>query len=541
VCLVVGGFALSAHSAGAGTGAGSLAVSVAGADPTGRIAAGDAHTCAIATTGRIWCWGDNDAGKLGDPGFAGVDSLVPRLSAALPGGRVANTIAAGRNHTCVLANDGTVWCWGENALGQLGIAAASASTPTQVVLGQGVLTLGAGGNTTCAELADGTARCWGSNTAGQWGDGTTSGVAAPGSHGTVTGVRATPGAGEFSAAGFSAGLIHVCATAAAGTVWCWGQATNGRLGSSSVSNALTPRGTAALGAGTAVQVASGHEHSCAVMSGGALACWGRNDRGQIGRDPVAVPDSGAPTAVAGLAAVRAAGGAKFTCVATTAGAARCFGLDNTGQLGDGAGDSSGATPRAVSGITGTVVDVVAGSAHACAVTDTGSVWCWGYNATGQLGANTSDTSMVAVAVGGLAVNPSTTTTTTTTIRSPAGAPESTTTSSTSSSTVARAGGGTTSTVAVVSGSPASTATEKGILTVRLGRSLTAARLAGAVGMAIPRRSQGTMRISISTGRRTCVFEGSSIRGARRGSCTVAVLLRPVRGRSILRTLTVRVR
>ena len=86
-------------------------VSISAIDPTGRIAAGDKHTCAIAVDDTIWCWGYNFFSQLGTSAFTDDFSIVPIQTTALPGSRIAKRIVAGANHTCVLATDGTVWCW----------------------------------------------------------------------------------------------------------------------------------------------------------------------------------------------------------------------------------------------------------------------------------------------------------------------------------------------------------------------------------------------------------------------------------------------
>ena len=101
-----------------------------------RIAVGDAHSCAIASNDVVWCWGDNTYGQLGSSAHAGLSnsrSTTPVQAAALPGGRVARAITSGKGHVCVLADDATVWCWGSNESGQLGVdVGPSRDLPTQV-------------------------------------------------------------------------------------------------------------------------------------------------------------------------------------------------------------------------------------------------------------------------------------------------------------------------------------------------------------------------------------------------------------------------
>ncbi|MEY2967053.1 MAG: hypothetical protein RLY50_1103, partial [Actinomycetota bacterium] len=520
---------------------------------TGRIAAGRDHTCGIDPDGAVWCWGDNLNGKLGDPTFTSGRSESPRRAAALPDGRVAEQIVAGTNHTCVRANDNTVWCWGASGAGQLGHVGLTGTSPTQVGQIQAT-TLGAGGNTTCAALTDGTARCWGLNDVGQWGDSTTSATPALGTLGVVSGVTSHPGGGQFSMESVDIGTSHVCAVAGSGATWCWGSAANGRLGSSSPTDASTPRGTATLPA-AAVQTAVGGAHTCVALADGTVSCFGLNNEGELGSDSTSVSSSDAPLAVTGLSNVsRVTAGDEFTC-AVASGQVRCFGANWSGQLGDGT-----STPRhssaPVSNIAGTAVDVVAGEFHACAVTETEDVWCWGLNRNGQLGIGNRVSQTSPQKISGLAIGTTTTTTTTSTtttstttttivgaapptgstgespIATPAQSP--THTSAASADVAAAATTTTTPKKSVAASSPSRR------VSVRRTRSLSASRIAAAAGLAIPRRSKGSMRITLVKGRDRCRFVGSSVRGVKRGTCSLRVVLIPKKGRTISRTVTVRV-
>ena len=134
-------------------------VSISAIDPTGRIAAGDKHTCAIAVNDTIWCWGDNTYSQLGSASFPDGLSLDPIQTTALPGSRIAKRIVAGANHTCVLATDGTVWCWGYNGYGSIGVTGGNQPDPVQVTLGTTATMIAAGGFTTCAVLSDNSLKC----------------------------------------------------------------------------------------------------------------------------------------------------------------------------------------------------------------------------------------------------------------------------------------------------------------------------------------------------------------------------------------------
>jgi alpha-tubulin suppressor-like RCC1 family protein len=197
---------------------------------------------------------------------------------------------------------------------------------------------------------------------------------------------------------------HLCALFEAGSVRCWaaGQPTQdmGQYGwaySPSLPPASYP--AVSLGAGrTAVALALGDVHSCALLDNGAVKCWGANDRGQLGLGDVfarggAAADMGdaLPAVALGGAARAIAAGASHTCALLTSGAVKCWGFNDAGQLGQGStttiGDQAGELEALPAvdlgpGRTATAIDV---GVHSCAVLDTGAVKCWGINTSGELG------------------------------------------------------------------------------------------------------------------------------------------------------------
>jgi len=145
-------------------------------------------------------------------------------------------------------------------------------------------------------------------------------------------------------------------------------------------------------------VAAGGGHACAIREGGAVWCWGRNDKGQLG-DGTAT-DSDVPVQVAGVSnAIRVGAGDAFSCALDEAGTVRCWGANETGQLGDGTmGDSR--APVQVSGVTD-AAQLAVGTNHSCVVLADDSVSCWGSNSAGQIGDGSMSTRMVPTAVSGL--------------------------------------------------------------------------------------------------------------------------------------------
>ncbi len=379
------------------------------------IAAGGGQTCALTSVGGVDCWGDNKAGELGDGTEANSSTPVPVKgvggSGALSG---VKAIAAGSynfpgEHTCALMSGGAVDCWGYNHAGQLGDGTEMSSATPAPVEGaggsgtlSGVKAVAAGGEHTCALTSGGGVDCWGANFDGQLGDGSTleSSTPAPvegaGGSGTLSGVKAVAAGGE-----------HTCALTSGGGVDCWGASKYGdygeygQLGDGSTANSSTPvavKGVGGSGTLSGVKaIAAGSEHTCALISGGGVDCWGYNDFGQLGdgtahsgtesSTPVEVEGVGGSGTLSGVVAI-ASGGA-YTCALTNRGGVDCWGFDWYGELGDGSTTES-STPVEVEGVGGSgrlsgVVAIAAGGSQACALTSGGGVDCWGENEFGELG------------------------------------------------------------------------------------------------------------------------------------------------------------
>lgn len=340
-----------------------------------NVTAGDAHSCAVTTSGGVQCWGRNDSAQLGDGSY--VNRGSPVLVSGLASG--VASVAAGSASTCALTSAGGVKCWGANYSGQLGDGTTTSRvTPVDVVgLTTGVTALAVGYQHACAVLASGAVQCWGSNGNGNLGDGTTTNRSVP-----------TPVVGLSG--GFSkvaAGLGHSCAQSAAGGLKCWGDNYWGQVGNGAGTTAsvLTPVDVVGLLTGVA-SVAAGYYHSCAVLNSGAMKCWGYGGAGELGDGtstnritPVDV--TGLPAAVVTISVSR-----QFSCAVLTTRSLFCWGFNDSGQLGLGNGLYSVAFPTPVSALGNVVSAVAAGATHACVtITGSGGVICWGSNSVGQVG------------------------------------------------------------------------------------------------------------------------------------------------------------
>lgn len=297
----------------------------------------------------------------------------------------ATRIDAGNSHSCALTPVGGVKCWGYNSNGQLGDGSkTSSNVPVQVVgLNSGVLDISVGGNVSCVVTTTGAAKCWGENFFMNLGDGTTNSSSVPVQvQGLTTGVSS-----------ISVGDIHTCAIVY-GAAKCWGYNGSGQLGDGTTNDSSFPVQVFGLTAGVS-SVSAGNAHTCALVYGSAK-CWGANGSRQLGNTAVQSMAS-SPRQVSGLTAGvnSISAGAEHTC-AVVFGAAKCWGGNNYGNLGNGTTTSS-SVPVQVSGLTSGVSSISAVGPHACAVVS-GAAKCWGMNTTGRLGNGTTTNSSIPVTV-----------------------------------------------------------------------------------------------------------------------------------------------
>jgi alpha-tubulin suppressor-like RCC1 family protein len=345
----------------------------------------------------VKCRGDNTSGELGGGTFSPAAEWIDVLG--LSSG--ASQLAAGADQTCALTNAGHVRCWGRNTTGQLGDGSLSLKIepPADVAgLTSGVSSLVTGSYHSCARTAAGGAKCWGANyygagfvfvASGAVGDGTFLDKPSP-----VDVIGLTGGV-----AALAAGSDHTCAVTTSGAAQCWGTNNFGQggYGSSDVSRA-TPSAVTGLASGVQ-SISAGRADTCALLAAGGVKCWGLNSSGQLGDGTTT--NRSTPVDVTGLAgALRTANGSVHTCAVLADGGIACWGDNGRGQLGDGTNTSKSQPVRVAVNRTAFTL-VVTGGAHTCALTTQGGVMCWGANETGQLGLNSAVDSNVPVDVPGL--------------------------------------------------------------------------------------------------------------------------------------------
>jgi len=223
----------------------------------------------------------------------------------------------------------------------------------------------------------------------------TDGTSVASKHATVA-KTVSVAASSKKAAAMSAGYAHNCLVTTKGKLQCWGYNVSGQVGDGTTTNVLAPVTVSGLSKGTKA-VAPGYYHTCALTTKGKAKCWGYNGYGALGNNTTA--NSLVPVTVYGLSkGVKAiSAGYTTTCATTTKGKAKCWGDNTYGQLGNGTTTSS-PKPVTVSGLSKGVKATKPGVLHTCALTTKGKVLCWGNNAYGELGDNSTTNSTTPVAV-----------------------------------------------------------------------------------------------------------------------------------------------
>jgi len=241
----------------------------------------------------------------------------------------------------------------------------------------------------CALTTAGAVQCWGFNVTGALGDGTTA-------------TRRTPVPVSSLGSGvqaITAGNSHTCALTTAGAVLCWGSNQFGFLGNGTTTNSLTPVAVTGLSSGVQA-IGAGQSHTCAVTTAGAVLCWGHGVNGQLGNGSTANRLMPFPVTSLDSGVQAVAGGNFHACALTTTGAVQCWGTNTSGQLGDGT-TLPRPTPALVTSLSSGVQAIAVGGLHSCALTTAGATQCWGSNVFGQLGDDTTMRRTTPVTVIGL--------------------------------------------------------------------------------------------------------------------------------------------
>ena len=337
--------------------------------------AGSTHTCLIAADGSLWCWGGNSGGALGVGDR--IDRWEPTLVHAGPWRRVS----AGASHTCaILARDRSLWCWGTNAHGELGTGGADALSPELVLPGATWLAVSAGDQFTVAVRTTaagidtaGSLWAWGSNARSQLGTGDTTSTTVP--------VLADATAMYRDV---SVGAMGGCARTTVDLPKCWGVNTYGECGTGATTiGFVEPIPAYVMSEEIGYQVVSRGADFTVSSHNGGLFSWGHNAFGTLGTGDLV--DRSTPSGVPfpPFDWVSVAAGAQHACGIAGDRVLRCWGAGTYGELG------LGPTPPVSSptpvGADADWVTVTAGSGFTCGAHAGGRLACWGANGVGQLG------------------------------------------------------------------------------------------------------------------------------------------------------------
>ena len=343
-------------------------------------------TCALISTGKVDCWGNNNSGQLGNGSTT--DSDVPVPAIGLSGVKALATSYDGGSF-CAVLSTGNVKCWGNNGNGQLGNGNTTSFTLPVSVKNISTATAITGGDFGfCAVLSTGHVDCWGYGGNGELGNGTFNSSDVPVAVHTIA--NATAIATDRDDGTY-------CALLSTGHVDCWGSRAQGQLGNGSTTSSDVP--VAAKGISTATAVAGSADTTgsfCARLSTGHADCWGYNGFGELGNGttvtftlPVAVKNLSTATAVSG--------GQDGFCARLSTSHLDCWGYGGSGDLGNGTFNNDSDVPVAVRKITN-ATQAVGGDFGFCALLSTSHVDCWGSNGSGELGNGTFTESDVPVAV-----------------------------------------------------------------------------------------------------------------------------------------------
>lgn len=293
-----------------------------------QVSTGYSHTVALGSDGVVYAWGANGSGQLGN------GSTSPSLSptpVSIPSGVTITSVAAGYLASFAVTSAGKVYAWGSDASGQLGNGAGGGSpSPVLVSLSGTVHATGvsAGFGFALAVTSTGAVYSWGLNNAGQLGDATGTSRPAPVLAHLPAGVTATA---------VAAGYAHSLALASTGRVYAWGLNNMGQLGNGSTGNTAVPT-QVALPSNTATAIAAGYLHSVAALSNGSALAWGDNTYGQlgVGSAPDELANSKTPLPVSlgsGVQVTQVAAGVGHTLLLTNTGGVLAAGDNSVGELG----------------------------------------------------------------------------------------------------------------------------------------------------------------------------------------------------------------
>lgn len=325
-----------------------------------RLTVGEATVCALDLAGKVYCWGNNSTWWE----YGADSATLPRSASpvAVPVPALSRLGGGMGPHMCGLTLANTAVCWGRGGSGELGggtLPDSSSGNAAIVVLGGVVWAdISVSRLSTCGLLQSGAGYCWGSNQRGEIGD-------------TLVAINART-ASPFAVDGgkvFTSivpGWLHACGIATSGAAYCWGDNSSGQLGIGFADLDIHRGPLLASFTERFLELSVGSRSTCGITTDHRALCWGLNSTGQLGDG----------TTISRHLPTEVAGGLKFVHIATGSG----FGGGTNVFVPGGGGQAS--------------------AAHTCALTETGVPYCWGWNGAGQVGDGTTADRLSPVAVQG---------------------------------------------------------------------------------------------------------------------------------------------
>lgn len=320
-----------------------------GATDFTAISAGGSHSLGLTTAGTVYAWGSDTNGALGDGTVGGGSRPTPTAITGVAG-QVFIAVSAGEEFSLALASDGRVWAWGFDGYGALGDGTRGGlrATPAPIAAPSGTVftAISAGTQHALALASNGVVWSWGYDADGELGDGAAGGEEECGRNCTATPAMVVmPSGVTFTAV--EAGYGHSLALASDGKVWSWGRDASGALGDGTVGDDNpTPTEIAMPSGVTFAAVAAGSSHSLALATDGSVWSWGGNGSGELG-DGTTGNNNPTPTQVAALSGKTfkaVDGGGNVSLALTTDGKVWSWGRDTGGGLGDGTAGGTDPTP-----------------------------------------------------------------------------------------------------------------------------------------------------------------------------------------------------
>ena len=366
------------------------------------VDAGGEHTCALLNSGDVKCWGRSNFGQLGQGNTNIIgDAEHPASVGVVALGAKAVDVQAGDLHSCALLESGEVMCWGSGGDGRLGYGNTDAIGDDELPWAAGVVNTGGsvvaldvGYAQTCVILESGYATCWGNNGNRQLGVNNSQSIGddeTPGSVGVIN-------AGD-TLSDIVTGGSHSCALRDDEELVCWGRNHEGQLGIDNSLNAdwyLSENNIETLIAQlpfAPVQLDLGGSHSCAVLANGRVSCWGTGASGRLGYGDIQDQGDDEPPGdtvqLGPVTPVQVTTGDEHTCALLQGGEVMCWGEGADGRLGYGnterIGDNELPADAGYVDVGGPVRAITAGKQHTCALRNDDGVVCWGEGDYGRLG------------------------------------------------------------------------------------------------------------------------------------------------------------